>query len=218
MLLARHILDFFRFFVLEDMVQSSKLYLEHFAPSLSARVHPTDQFEHGIDGVLAGMRSTNISLFVHELGREFAAVDLIALNAYSAYGAFTGNGATRDSCTQFVFFRDATRGAPDVAGGTIAGRNMDGENDIRKLTVNMLLIHAVEPTEPALQKYVHVLWPGFVGASSGFNENGLYLMENAGCSPPGSPPARTTILRDVVSTLLSSAGNPPNPIALTLTP
>jgi hypothetical protein len=39
----------------------------------------------------------------------------------------------------------------DGAGGTIAGRNMDGENDFRRLTVTNLVIFAVEPTEPGMK-------------------------------------------------------------------
>eukprot|EP00192_Tetraselmis_astigmatica_P013101 CAMPEP_0117650134 /NCGR_PEP_ID=MMETSP0804-20121206/1376_1 /TAXON_ID=1074897 /ORGANISM="Tetraselmis astigmatica, Strain CCMP880" /LENGTH=327 /DNA_ID=CAMNT_0005455983 /DNA_START=202 /DNA_END=1185 /DNA_ORIENTATION=- len=87
-------------------------------------------------------------------------------------------------------------------GGTVAGRNMDGENDVRKLTVNLLLLHAVAPAEPGLLTHAHLLWPGFLGASSGLNEKGLYVMENAGCSPAGPPPSRTTVLRDVLSSAL----------------
>jgi hypothetical protein len=50
------------------------------------------------------------------------------------------------------------------------------------------------------------MWPGFLGTSSGFNDQGYYLMENAGCSPPGSPGSATPLPRDVIASLLSDGG------------
>ena len=60
----------------------------------------------------------------------------------------------------------------NLTGRTVAGRNMDGENDIRKLTVNALVLYALEPAEDDQQRVVHVMWPGFLGMSSGFNAAG----------------------------------------------
>ena len=68
-----------------------------------------------------------------------------------------------------------------VDGGTIAGRNMDGEIDFRKVTVTHLLVFAVDPGAAAGRRYVSIMGPGFIGTYSGFNEDGLYMMANAGC-------------------------------------
>ena len=73
----------------------------------------------------------------------------------------------------------------DIAGGTTAWRNMDEENDARKVTVKKRVIPAVEPTVEDLQRYVHVIGPGFLGTASGFNEQGRYLMQSSGCNPLG---------------------------------
>ena len=55
----------------------------------------------------------------------------------------------------------------DVDGGLIAGRNMDGEVDLRKVTVSHFLLFAVEPSEPGQRRWVSAMWPGFVGTISG---------------------------------------------------
>ena len=55
---------------------------------------------------------------------------------------------------------------------------MDGELDLRKVTVTHLLVHAMEPTEG--RKVISVMWPGFVGTLSGVDELGNSIMINAG--------------------------------------
>jgi hypothetical protein len=90
----------------------------------------------------------------------------------------------QSSCTQLAAWGARTRGT-DVDGGMIAGRNMDGECDLRRVTVSHFVIFAVEPSEKAAQRYVSLMWPGFVGTLSGLNEAGFYLMENAGLTGPG---------------------------------
>jgi hypothetical protein len=62
---------------------------------------------------------------------------------------------------------------------------MDGEVDLRKVTVSHFLLFAVDPAEPGLKRWVSTMWPGFVGTLSGVNEDGLYSMENAGGTGPG---------------------------------
>jgi hypothetical protein len=88
------------------------------------------------------------------------------------------------ACSQFAFWGEATQGS-ELAGGLIAGRNMDGEVDLRKVTVSHFLLFAVDPAEPGRRRWVSAMWPGFVGTISGINEEGLYSMENAGGSGPG---------------------------------
>ena len=115
---------------------------------------------------------------VPELGRAFALTELMAINAY------IGTRAMRSSCTQFACWGDRTMGT-DVDGGTIAGRNMDGEIDLRRVTVSHFVLFAVAPSEPGQHRYVSMMWPGFVGTLSGFNEHGVHCMENAGGTGPG---------------------------------
>jgi hypothetical protein len=149
---------------------------------------------------------------------------VLALNNYNDFarilqldGADAEDEAEVNSCTQFVFFGNLTGGA-----GTIAGRNMDGENDVRKVTVSSLVLFADDPLPPA-KRLVHAMWPGFLGASSAFNEDGVYLMENAGCSPRPDPlPEGATVPceRDAIVGLLqndaASGGLGPRPTPASL--
>merc|ERR1712232_675121 len=50
------------------------------------------------------------------------------------------------------------------------------------------------------------MWPGFIGTLTGFNEDGLCIMENAGCPPPwASPLGRNLSLNtDLVASILQS--------------
>ena len=204
-LLARQIIDMLEYFLLEDMVRSYSTYSKHFLPSLHRLAQLSDQFIAGARGMLAGMVASNESLRIPSLDRDVGLYDLVALNTYSDAAAWTATASTpavsaRSSCSQFVFWGDAT---PD--GETIAGRNMDGENDIRKLTVNNLVLHVIEPAETQLRRFVHVMWPGFLGVSSGVNDRGRYLMENAGCNPPGAAAAHSPLRRDLIGQLLLTA-------------
>ncbi len=76
------------------------------------------------------------------------------------------------SCTQFSFWDSVTK-------KLVACRNMDGELDVRKVTVSHALIFSVDADESP-KKYISVLWPGFVGVLSAINEDGGYLMMNYG--------------------------------------
>merc|ERR1719330_2188685 len=51
-----------------------------------------------------------------------------------------------------------------------------------------------------MSRYVHFIWPGFVGTISGINEHGVYIMMNAGSSRPISvaPPAHNITVDTVV--------------------
>ena len=205
-LLAPQIVDMFDFLLIEDMVRSKALYTERFVPALRRIARLTPQFRDGLRGVLNGMRAPGRARATC-LGREMALLDLVALNTYADAAAWTGTGngagVRAAACSQFAFWGTAT-----PTGRTVAGRNMDGENDIRKLTVNALVLYALEPAEDDQQRVVHVMWPGFLGMSSGFNAAGKYLMEDAGCSPPGAPAPRSPVLRDVIASLLLNKSLP----------
>ena len=83
-------------------------------------------------------------LHVPELGRDFAVNDLLYLNDYGVRPEDPPVDNRRGSkeCTQFSFWGESSTNA-----GIIAGRNMDGENDFRKITVSHFLALAVTPSE-----------------------------------------------------------------------
>ena len=76
--------------------------------------------------------------------------------------------------------RSVTRGQ---GGGTL--KNNDCEVDLRKVTVNSLLIIAHEPAAGSgTKEIVSIDWPGFVGTFHAMNEDGLILVTHSSPSIP----------------------------------
>ena len=177
-LLAPQIIDFFRFYVLEDKLGSAKAYEQGFAKFLHTNFTYPRAYIDECEALIEGMRASGAELRIPELGREFSLTDLYAINGYIETRAMVSN------CTQFAAWGERTE-ATEVDGGMITGRNMDGEIDIRKTTVSHFLIMAITPQEDNQKRFVSMMWPGFVGTLSGLNEEGFYTMENAGLTGPG---------------------------------
>jgi hypothetical protein len=185
-LVGKQIIDFLEFYVIEDSWRSAKRYQETFVPFLERRLNCPPEFLKECDAVITGMQASGTNMRVEALGRDFSRTDLLAVNAYiESRAAFPGPAPS--SCTQFAFWGSQTEGGAQK-GGLIAARNMDGECDVRKVTVSHFLVYAVDPSEPGRRRWVSTMWPGFVGTISGVNEEGLYSMENAGGSGPGPVP------------------------------
>ncbi len=206
-LVGEQILDFFEFYVLEDSWQSARRYQDQFAPFLESHFAYDPAYLGEVDAVVEGMKASGMDMRVPWLGREFSRVELLAINAYIERRAAQGSPARTlhpsdgpalsgrpidaphpdpagPQCSQFALWGEATAES-ELHGGLIAGRNMDGEVDLRKVTVSHFLLFAVDPAEPGLRRWVSTMWPGFVGTLSGINEEGLYSMENAGGTGPG---------------------------------
>lgn len=180
-LIAPQIVDFFREYVLEDKLRSAQTYQNGFEKFLGTHFALPAEFVTECEAVIQGMRASGANLRIPELNRDFSLTDLYAINAYIE------TRAMRESCTQFAAWGDRTAGT-DVDGGMVTGRNMDGECDIRKVTVSHFLLFAVEPEstpDAPRKRWVSMMWPGFVGTISGLNEDGFYTMENAGGTGPG---------------------------------
>jgi uncharacterized protein (DUF2141 family) len=187
-LVGRQIIDFFEFYIVEDNWQSAKDYRETFVPFLENRFRCPEEFLRECDAVIKGMRASGTDMGVDMLGRDFNRTDLLAINAYiEKRSASSVPVPGPSSCTQAAFWGPRTKGG-GLDGGLVAARNMDGECDIRKVTVSHFLVFAVDPSEPGRRRWVSTMWPGFVGTISGVNEEGLYSMEDAGGSGPGPVP------------------------------
>jgi len=185
-LVGRQIIDFFEFYIVEDNWRSVKNYQDTFVPFLENRFNYPPEFLKECDAVIKGMWASGIDMRVDVLGRDFNRTDLLAINAYiEKRAAFPEPNPS--SCTQFASWGARTKES-ELKGGLIAARNMDGECDIRKVTVSHFLVFAVAPSEARRKRWVSTMWPGFVGTISGVNEEGLYSMENAGGSGPGPVP------------------------------
>jgi uncharacterized protein (DUF2141 family) len=180
-LVGEQIIDFFESYILETMVRSAKRYEEFYVPFFESRFNLPEEFEKELDAVIAGMRAAGADMEVDLLGRDFNRTDLLAINAYiERRAANPVEPVKKEGCSQFALWGPLTRD-----GGLIAGRNMDGECDLRKVTVSHFLTFAVAPAEAGRKRWVSTMWPGFVGTISGINEDGLYGMENAGPTGPG---------------------------------
>ena len=182
-LIARQILDFFEFYIIEESWRSYQRYQKTFYPFVKTRFNCPAEFITECDAVIKGMKDSGVDMKIPYLNRDFDRYDLLAINAYIEKRAANPVEAAA-SCTQFAFWGRKTQSS-GLAGGLIAARNMDGECDIRKVTVSHFLLFAVDPADPQRKRWFSAMWPGFVGTISGINEDGLYSMENAGPSGPG---------------------------------
>ncbi len=220
-LAARQILDFLEFYIIEDCVGSRARYERDVRVALSTGVLSGSPSALRVEcaAIVEGMAAAGVNA-IRSLGRAVDMWDILAIN-YMVHinnlPAFLPARVSADhhqqpqtilpdqECSQFAAWGEATEGG-DVDGGTIIGRNMDGECDLRKVTVSHLILFAVEPTATGVElveespdaaapidkqhrrqpaRFVSILWPGCVGACSGFNEHGLWVMNNAGSMAPG---------------------------------
>jgi len=206
-LVAPQIVGFFRFYILEDKLRSAEAYENGFAKFLNSHFAYPKPFVIECNAVIEGMHASGEDLHIPELGREFSLTDLYAINGYIE------TRAMRSSCTQFAAWGSRTE-STDVDGGMITGRNMDGEIDIRKVTVSHFLLFAVDPSEPDQKRYASMMWPGFVGTISGMNEDGFYTMENAGLTGPGKVVDRLVPIAWTMRETLAKLGADATPASL----
>jgi len=244
LLMAQHILDFFRFYVLEGFIESAQNYLNIHVPIMNSNAFSYDkEFMEAIEGVYSGMLDSGINLFVTELKRKFLPVDLIAINAYIELEYVTSHGVPNIpsmdqsllsklnklskqtkrrsdkphvACTQFAVWGQFTsKNCPNNQNANlISARNMDGEVDMRRVTVHSILITSVTPRNPSHKKYISVMWPGFVGTLSAVNEDGVYAMMNYGVNQPNTTWSQGTIMswvfRDIMLYTSANTATPKN--------
>jgi hypothetical protein len=133
------------------------------------------------------MAESGTSLYSFRLKRNITLDDLRGVNSFytlpmiMAFGHY--DPAPLPSCSSAVVWGNRTDNA-ELGRGLIHGKNMDGENDLRKITVNDLLIVAVDPSEAGLQRAVAINWPGFIGMDMGMNASGLILAPHSSMSVP----------------------------------
>jgi hypothetical protein len=180
-LVGQQVMDVLEFFLLEDRVRDMHAYETVVRPRLQAqRLFATPR--EAIDearGIVEGVAAAGVSLRLRALRRDADEWDVLALNAYGELTVLGGmpGFARGGACSQLLLWGERTAGS-DVDGGTVAGRNMDGEIDVRKVTVSHLLVIATDAGDGS-RRFVSVFWPGFFGVYSGFNEAGISMMVNA---------------------------------------
>lgn len=177
-LLAQQIIDFFRFYVLEEKLKSAEAYQQQFARFLHSNYEYPPEFAAECQAMIDGMKASGVDLRIPELGRDFSVTEIYAINGYIE------TRAMQSSCTQFAAWGTRTE-STDVEGGMLTGRNMDGEIDLRRVTVSHFLLMAVDPEQEGQHRYISMMWPGFISTISGINQAGMHCMENAGMTGPG---------------------------------
>ncbi|KAH3745895.1 hypothetical protein Pelo_12700 [Pelomyxa schiedti] len=181
-LLARYIVEFFQFYFLERNVDGVSNYNNIVLPYLESYMQVPQVMQEIMDGIISGMSASGEDISVVSLNRNFSTIDILAINAYLEASEVVSDPCDSlaehpprkitPACTQATLWGPRT-----TSGEIIHGRNMDGELDIRRVTINHLLIHATEPSSG--YRTVSVMWPGYVGTLSGVSESGISIMENA---------------------------------------
>ena len=223
-LAAQQVVDVLRFFLLEDRaLRGAGRGVAEYEAAVIGQLQAGRLFHtpaavlEEAQGIVDGVRDAGVSLALPELGgRDATAWDVVALSAYGQLFVLQrGGGAaaarsTSSSCSQFV------QTAPAGAGSgiyPIHARNMDGEVDVRKITVSHVLLIAVDrdPSDAASLRFVSVMWPGFIGTFSAMNEAGSSVMVNFGCPRPGadvaSPSGNYSVDTQVVRDYVARASN-----------
>ena len=166
-LVGPQIRDMIEYFNVEFGAGSASYYEETVIPFVENNFKYAPEDIEEFEGILKGMRQSGCDLHIPALGREVSIGDLKALNCYGEWLSL--------SCSSVSVWGHWTPG-----GELILGRDMDGENDLRKATVLHVLIFAIEPASPDKKRWVSVMWPGFIGTYSGMNEDGVGVFTHKG--------------------------------------
>ncbi|WP_292492002.1 hypothetical protein [Methanoculleus sp. 10] len=192
--------DWIDYVLIESFMQSPADYEELFIPYIREHMAPANPaYMAELDVMLSGMAAGGTDLYLSSVSRNLTRYDLLAENTYDfmlyykLYGLMMGDlginrtatgdaGVSPHLCTSAIAWGNLTAN-DELAGGVIHGKNMDGENDLRKVTVNSLLVIAVDPG-PGAKRMVGIDWPGFIGTFNGMNEDGLVLVPHSSPSIP----------------------------------
>ncbi|MGC9435298.1 MAG: hypothetical protein ACP5C4_04320 [Methanomicrobiales archaeon] len=179
-------MDFLEYVVIEHFAGSAGWYEDRFLPYLRSNFSAYRQYDAEAEAFIAGMRDAGCDMEIRWLNRSFTADDLYAITSYYFLENMRGipPQGTRPACSSAVAWGNLTAN-PELHGGVIHGKNMDGENDLRKVTVNSLLVIAIEPPAGSgAMRVVDVGWPGFLGTFNPMNSAGIYLAPHAAASVP----------------------------------
>lgn len=199
-LCAPQIRDWIDYVLIESFMQAPADYEDLFIPYIEEHMAPANPtYMAELDAMLAGMTAGGTDLYLPPVSRNLTRYDLLAENTYDfmlyyrIYGLYMGDlginrtttgdaGISPHLCTSAIAWGNLTEN-DELAGGVIHGKNMDGENDLRKVTVNGLLVIATDPG-PGAKRTVGIDWPGFIGTFNGMNEDGLVLVPHSSPSIP----------------------------------
>jgi hypothetical protein len=195
-LVGRQIIEWINYVVIEHYCGSADFYENVYLPFVRTQCLGSIPYYGQADAMLQGIRDSGVSINLRYLGRDITRDDIVGLNnlylssmirlrRFWPLAALTPLVQQKSiACTSAVFWGDWTQNA-ELGRSLIHGKNNDGENDLRKITVNSLLIIATEPPAASgLRKVVGFDWPGFYGTCHGMNENGLVLAPHSATTMP----------------------------------
>ncbi len=188
-LVGPQIRDWTEYVLVEFYAQSPSRYENNLLPFIRSNFSANDPYIPVADAMLQGMRDSGIDMRIDTLERDITRDDILAINSLYSLVLMRDsilNKETGESdsimCSNAVVWGNLTQN-PELSGGVIHGKNMDGENDLRKVTVNTLLIVATEPEEGSdSMRLVGIDWPGFYGTYNAMNEEGLILATHSSWS------------------------------------
>lgn len=169
------IMDWLNYVAVEYFAGSASDYENRVLEKQTHYIWP-EEVKAELDAMLDGMQDSGTGLYSSLLGRFITRNDLYALQDW---GEWWCSGAT-------VWGKWTQN--EELDGGLIQGKNMDGETDLRKTTVNDLLIFANEPADTTKAKWIGLNWPGFIGEYNGMNQYGVTAVTHAGNSPANWEP------------------------------
>ncbi|WP_292365247.1 hypothetical protein [Methanoculleus sp. UBA208] len=181
-LVGPQIRDWVEYVLIEYYARSPSLYENDLLPFIRNNFSANDPYVPVADAMIQGMRDSGTGMHIDVLGRDVMRDDVLAINALYCMVHLRDSIPNEENgepdslmCSNAVVWGNLTQN-PELSGGLIHGKNMDGENDLRKITVNTLLIVATEPEEGSGgMRVVGIDWPGFYGTYNAMNEEGLTL-------------------------------------------
>lgn len=190
-LVGPQIRDWIEYVLVEFYARSPSLYEKELLPFIRSNFS-NEAYGPIADEMLRGMQDSGTDLALDALDRDMTRDDILAIN--SLYCLVHLRDSIEDKalsernndvmCSSAVVWGDLTEN-DELAGRVVYGKNMDGENDLRKVTVNTLLIVATEPEEGSGNlRVVGIDWPGFYGTYNAMNEEGLILGTHSSGSVP----------------------------------
>lgn len=156
-----------------------------------------DEVVDEAEGIVEGIRDSGASLEMGGLDRDLDEYDLLLSNAAAdLFGIYFG-------CSSISAWGSATQTDSALDGELAMARDLDwgyagGEEDLRDFP----LVIARNPSDPSMQPWVSIAFPGYVGCLSCFNVSGIGAFQNQGNTP--------TMLGELDTT------NPPVPIHMTI--
>jgi hypothetical protein len=125
-------------------------------------------------GLLDGLRASGVDTYIRDFRKHPDLFDVIIINAMADLGGMFNFG-----CSSTLAWGPATMADPFVRGGMLLCRDMDW-TDPNAVLQNESILITYEPSDPNLQPWVSVGFPGYIGCLSGMNESGLAIVQHVG--------------------------------------